>query len=476
VQNVAPAINAFTVPGTAGVGDVVPITVAASDPAGAADPLTFAFATTASAATVTNNGDGTASLVFPDPGTFDVTATVTDDDGGSGTATAAITIDRLEADLRLSLSASTPSPLQGEEVDLVVTLTNDGPDPTDGVAVSAPLPAGLVVQSAGGATFDPGTGEWTVGAVGIGASPQLTLTARVDAGGPFTVTAEVIASSAEDPDSTPGNDDPVEDDRSQITLDVLLPCPDDLQISAYTVTGDTDERIEVQNTGSQGVSLAECSVVGFDALSEQSYFATDLSGTLDPGATYALGADGQSGLDQTFPGGTLQDGPDAIVLYSAPASTFPAGTPVTAALDDIVSSIVYFNNDAAFGCSNASASQCPPALAAKTNASGRSAGTDEKRLLLSMGDLVPDRFSLEQSFPNPVRGTATIRFGLAEEADVSLVVYDVLGREVARLLDRSMQAGTHEVRWNADRLSSGVYFYRMRAGDFVKTLPARVVR
>ncbi len=82
---------------------------------------------------------------------------------------------------------------------------------------------------------------------------------------------------------------------------------------------------------------------------------------------------------------------------------------------------------------------------------------------------IPEAYALRQNFPNPFNPSTEILFDLPEDAMVSLVVYDVLGREVARLVQRELHAGTHRARFNAGNLPSGVYFYRIQAGDFHST-------
>ncbi|MEJ2616711.1 MAG: T9SS type A sorting domain-containing protein, partial [Ignavibacteriaceae bacterium] len=87
--------------------------------------------------------------------------------------------------------------------------------------------------------------------------------------------------------------------------------------------------------------------------------------------------------------------------------------------------------------------------------------SDEKNSTLPM------TFSLSQNYPNPFNPTTTIKFGLPKAADVSLVVYDILGRKVTELVHGNLTAGYHTVNFNASNLASGVYFYRIQAGDFV---------
>ena len=92
-------------------------------------------------------------------------------------------------------------------------------------------------------------------------------------------------------------------------------------------------------------------------------------------------------------------------------------------------------------------------------------------VLTTVSTDVPETFALGQNYPNPFNPTTAIRFELAEAADVRLVVYDVMGREVALLVAEPMEAGTYDVEWEgadgAGRpLPSGLYLYRIEAGAF----------
>jgi hypothetical protein len=82
---------------------------------------------------------------------------------------------------------------------------------------------------------------------------------------------------------------------------------------------------------------------------------------------------------------------------------------------------------------------------------------------------LPTDFWLGQNYPNPFTVRTTIPFEVPERVHISLVVYDVLGREVARLADRLMQAGIHEAEFSASHLPSGSYFYRLQAGAFIQS-------
>ena len=88
---------------------------------------------------------------------------------------------------------------------------------------------------------------------------------------------------------------------------------------------------------------------------------------------------------------------------------------------------------------------------------------------------LPSEFALHQNYPNPFNPATIIRYSLPVGQDgilschVSLKVYNLLGQEVATLVNESKQPGRYQVQWNAQRLSSGVYFYRLQAGEYLET-------
>lgn len=84
-------------------------------------------------------------------------------------------------------------------------------------------------------------------------------------------------------------------------------------------------------------------------------------------------------------------------------------------------------------------------------------------------DGLPSTYRMEQNFPNPFNPETRIEFSLPQGGHVRVAVYDVLGREVALLVNETREAGTHEVLFNANALPSGVYFYTMSAGSFAET-------
>lgn len=83
---------------------------------------------------------------------------------------------------------------------------------------------------------------------------------------------------------------------------------------------------------------------------------------------------------------------------------------------------------------------------------------------------IPENYSLEQNYPNPFNPSTSIRYALPQGSHVLLEVYNVIGQRVATLVDENQGAGYHDVRFSGSSLPSGVYFYRLTAGGFVKTM------
>jgi hypothetical protein len=89
---------------------------------------------------------------------------------------------------------------------------------------------------------------------------------------------------------------------------------------------------------------------------------------------------------------------------------------------------------------------------------------------------VPSAYNLSQNYPNPFNPVTKISYTLPKAGNVKLVVFDVLGREITTLVNDVKTAGTHVVSFDASSLSSGVYFYRINAGDFTSTKKMMLVK
>jgi hypothetical protein len=94
---------------------------------------------------------------------------------------------------------------------------------------------------------------------------------------------------------------------------------------------------------------------------------------------------------------------------------------------------------------------------------------NDSHTLNTVGNQLPKDYALSQNYPNPFNPSTTIKFALPKDGFVTMKVYDISGREVARLVNEQKKAGYHDVLFNASNLASGVYFYRIQSNDFVMT-------
>ncbi|MDB4770824.1 hypothetical protein OAG60_01985 [bacterium] len=169
--------------------------------------------------TVETPGDkvNTAEVIAADQVDIDSTPNngiETEDDQSS------VTIQAPEADLSLLMTVSKNSPTVGEEISFELKLSNAGRNPATGVLVKDLLPVGLeyVSSSATSGQYDDGTGIWNVGALSVNANVTLTINARATTANTLINTAEVFASDQWDPNSTPNNGVPSEDDQASQTI------------------------------------------------------------------------------------------------------------------------------------------------------------------------------------------------------------------------------------------------------------------
>ncbi|HUP84576.1 MAG TPA: Ig-like domain-containing protein [Acidimicrobiales bacterium] len=190
-------------------------------------------AVVASSAPSTNAAEvWTSDLPDPDSTPANGATGVAEDDRATATVSPPV------ADLSLLLAVADDRPNVGDVTTFTVTLTNGGPSSAAGVTVHAPLPAGFgsVTATPSQGTYDTVTGVWAVGTVAFGAAPTLVLRAPLESAAGTVATAEVLASSVYDPDSTPGNGIVGEDDQASVAV---TPRAADLRLTK-TVVGSSD--------------------------------------------------------------------------------------------------------------------------------------------------------------------------------------------------------------------------------------------
>ena len=99
--------------------------------------------------------------------------------------------------------------------------------------------------------------------------------------------------------------------------------------------------------------------------------------------------------------------------------------------------------------------------------------TDANGLMMTKSFILsyigPKEFKLEQNFPNPFNPTTKIQYQLPQDSRVTLKIYDILGSEVATLVNEEQEAGYKEIQFTGSNIASGMYVYRLQAGDFIST-------
>ena len=95
-------------------------------------------------------------------------------------------------------------------------------------------------------------------------------------------------------------------------------------------------------------------------------------------------------------------------------------------------------------------------------------GTDNVNSIETITE-IPEKFELSQNYPNPFNPSTKIRYSVPQSSNVVIKVFDVLGNEIETLVNEEKPIGTYEIIWDGEQLPTGVYFYQLRAGDFVQT-------
>ena len=83
-------------------------------------------------------------------------------------------------------------------------------------------------------------------------------------------------------------------------------------------------------------------------------------------------------------------------------------------------------------------------------------------------ETIPTKYFISQNYPNPFNPSTTIEYSIPKESFVSLNIYDALGQEVKKMVNEDKPAGSYKINFKAANLSSGIYFYRIQARDFVQ--------
>lgn len=334
-----------------------------------------------------------------------------------------------QADLELVKQADRVQLTVGNPVTFTIRLVNNGPSAATGIEVTDLLPAGITFDeaTASAGTYNSATGKWLVPTLNSGSEAILAITGTVIRAGAFTNTAEVTASALPDPDSSPGNGIPTEDDQSSVTV---------------TAQEDNSITAQIMQLGLQVNAL----VASRDLSRQQG----DLLNAL-------LGA--------------------ALRFYQQGNINAAIGT-----MNVFIGVVRVFVNFRFFGRLPAAKGQQLILAARKIIAQLRALQPalvqtpvmeTDKGYIPADADMRTaelEALRLHQNYPNPFSTATNITFELPVQHRVRLAVFDANGRMVTTLLDAVMPAGKHNITWQPAHLQAGMYILRMEAGPVKRSV------
>ncbi|MEP0547430.1 MAG: nidogen-like domain-containing protein [Rhodothermales bacterium] len=320
-------------------------------------------------------------------------------------------------------------------------------------------------------TFGPAGGVTTV-----------TCSGSIAAGGMYTIDVEATDDGMPQRSTTVEVDIIVEGDEPEATCE-------DLILSDVAAAGDGNA-IAIRNTGLGSIDL-DASGCSLAATYQNVYVSFDLFGDLASGEETVYSDFGQ--IRSVFGGLAILDR-DAVMT----------GTSIPAIQPNIIASLVYLGNDVIYGffhrneaifqaqCDDFSPMRYHPFAQSQCAALARGDGdgpvaithadlteamfTAERGATAVEGAALPTAFGLSAAYPNPMTERGSLTVDVPEAASVRVVVYDVLGRAVATLLDEAVEAGRYEVSLDAASLAPGTYLVRLAADSAVATQRVTVVR
>jgi hypothetical protein len=129
----------------------------------------------------------------------------------------------------------------------------------------------------------------------------------------------------------------------------------------------------------------------------------------------------------------------------------------------------YFNRWEGTGSGSYTGSNPSPAITVNTVIVQKAIFDTINVGISNYNSLIPSKYELYQNFPNPFNPSTSIRFDLPRSSFVSIMIYDMTGRQVSELVNANLNAGAYEYNFNASSLSSGIYYYRINADNFSST-------
>ena len=470
------------------------------------DVITFTLTTDPANGTWTDNGDGTGTYT-PNADFFGTDSfTYTIDDGYANAEVGTVTIEVTgtpDAPVAVDDAAITTNTSQAVVNVFANDYDPDGDEPFYLSAISNPANGVASFQTDGTVTYTPNEGfvgqdvitySITDGASGVFAQATVTITVTGALAGP--VAADDTSTTAEETAVTVAvlsND--VDPQGDALTVATFTQGANGMVAAGesgtlvYTPAADFNGTDTFTYTATDGAdtSSAVTVTVTVSAVNDAPVFATGSAIVAADGSVWIGGQ-----LDPAMPEGNLQvsftgaatDVDDADLTYTwqlasrtdfvdvlltADATAEGASVPWTDLLDALAAVDMVPGDEITIA-----------QRMVVTDAAGLTASTEAQEITFirglitanELGGELPTEYFLDGNYPNPFNPVTTIRFGLPAAGDVNVVVYDMMGRQVATLISGTLPAGVHEVQFDASNLPSGAYIYRLvtPAGQYVKTM------
>ncbi|MBI1804390.1 MAG: DUF11 domain-containing protein [Ignavibacteria bacterium] len=414
-----------------------------------------------------------------------------------------------------------------------INVTNAGPDPASNVVVRDTLPPGVSYQSSSGTGWTiinaSGIVTSTRSSLAVGPAPAITITVTSPSTAGTISNPAVVSSSTLDNDLSNNRDVEQTTVVAGIDLSIIkLDSPDPVTAGGaltYTINvmnsgpGDASS-VVVRDVMSPGVTCVSasgngwaCSPVGGivtctrPLLSAGTAPSITIIGTAPPNAgiisntatvsgavTDPVASNNSTTITTTVnPVSTITQAIQNLIrqvecLVSSGILNAGNGNALIAKLHAALQSVDRGNSmsaanqlqafinevNALMQSGRLSASDGQPLIAGATVAINllpaiEPGNLDGRSAITVLDASTPTEYVLSQNYPNPFNPATAIQFSIVTPGRVSLIIYNTLGEEVARLIDRDAPPGKYEIRWDASQLQSGIYFYRLLTRDFVET-------
>ena len=267
----------------------------------------------------------------------------------------------------------------------------------------------------------------------------------------------------------------IDENLSNLKITELHYHPIDQIVGQDTISGKEFEFIELKNIGSTELSLAESSFIdGISFTFPQGSFL--LSNEFKVIASNSVEFENRYGFSPSGEyEGQLNNGGEKIVFINAANDTiynfkYNDKSPWPEDADGNGYSLVSAHRNPTDDPNNSTY------WIKSEDINGSPNANDIVSDIININNKVPSKYNLEQNYPNPFNPSTSIRYSIPVEGKVQIKIFDMLGREITTLTNKNQKAGNYSVTFNGNNLTSGVYFFKLNSGRFVKSIKMILIK